>query len=98
MSLGHFLWPVGPVFYRTNFTVTVHLYHYDIVDNNNTYYILYVYLYILVGEEYEGLSEELYLQSKCLLDLRKDMSPSQFSVIQTEHNVMCIVLLLFIIH
>ena len=30
----------------------VHLYHYDI-DNNNTYCILHVYLYILVEEEYE---------------------------------------------
>ena len=50
-------------------------------------------VYILVGEEYEGLLEELHFQSKCFLDLlvlREDLSRSQFSVIQTEHNIMCI--------
>ena len=77
------------------------LYHYYI-DNNNSYYILYVYLYILVEEEYEGLSEKLYLQSKYFLDLlilRGDLSPSQLSVIQTEHSIMCIMFYyLFIIH
>ena len=40
----------------------IHLYHYDI-DNNNSYCILYVYLYILVGEEYEGFPEEFHLQA-----------------------------------
>ena len=76
----------------------VHLYHYNI-DNNNSYCILRVYLYILVGEEYEGLSEELHLQSKCFLDLiilREDLSPLQLSVI---HSIMCIlyfICLLFI--
>ena len=43
--------------------------------------------------EYEGLSEELHLQSKYFLDLlilREDLSPSQLLVIQTEYIVMCI--------
>ena len=64
----------------------IHLYHYDI-DNNNSYCILYFYLYILVGEEYEGFPEELHLWSKCFLDLlilREDLSPSQLSVILTD--------------
>ena len=47
----------------------------------------------------KDLPEELHLQSKCFLDLlilREELSPSQLSVIQTEHSI--IVLLLFINH
>ena len=47
----------------------------------------------IVGEEYEGLPEQLHLQTKCFLDLlilREDLSPSQLSVIQTQHSIMCI--------
>ena len=76
----------------------VHLYHYDI-DNNNSYCILYVHLYILVGEEHEGLPEVLHLQSECFLDLlisREDSSSSQLSVIQTELSIMFYYCLLFI--
>ena len=35
-------------------------YHYD-SDNNNSYCILHVYLYIIVGLEYERLPEALHL-------------------------------------
>ena len=55
-------------------------------------------LYILVGKEYEGLSEVLHLQSKCSLDLlilREDLSPSQLSVILTEFNIICIIFYYF---
>ena len=67
----------------------------NVQDDDIFYNILYniLILYILVGEEYEGLSEQLNLQSKCflhLLILREDLSSSQLSVIQTEYSIICI--------
>ena len=59
---------------------------------------------IFVGKEYEGLPEELNLQSKCFIDLlilREDSSPSQLLVIQTEHSIVlhfALCFILFIIH
>ena len=63
----------------------------------------FIFIHFIVGEEYEGLPEELHLQIKYFLDLlilREDLRPSQFSVILTEHSIyhMYCILLLFIIH
>ena len=59
----------------------VHVHHYNI-DNNNSCRILYVYLYILIVKEYEGLSEELHFQMfPRFVNPEGRLEPSQLSVI-----------------
>ena len=47
--------------------------------------MLQVYLYIFVGEDYEGFP----------VILRKDLSPSQLSLILTEHSIYILLLVYY---